>query len=216
VTEIITRNFGWKLISLQAAVALWMSVGTEPELSSFVTVPVEYKDIADDLEISSDTVETVYLELRGPSGEIGNFAGSKAAAILDMSGVQRPGQRTFTITEHSIPLPHGLRLVRSIPSQLRFDFERRATRSVPVQVRFSGTPQKGYEVARYEVNPSSLVIVGPESRVKKLDYAVTDPVDLSSVYGVSEFHTSTFIADPQVRFQSEPQVAVKVTMKKNQ
>jgi len=45
-------------------------VANEPELSTFTPVGVEYKNLPDDLEISSDPVSSVTLELQGPSGEL--------------------------------------------------------------------------------------------------------------------------------------------------
>jgi hypothetical protein len=41
-TAIFTRNVGWKLLSLGAAVVLWISVASEPELATLHSVPVEY------------------------------------------------------------------------------------------------------------------------------------------------------------------------------
>lgn len=210
----LVTNIGWKLLSLLIALLLWISVANQPELATFISVPVEYRAGPDELEISSDVVESVYLEVRGPSGKLQDFTDSRPAVVLDLSRVHLPGERTFTIDDGTVNLPRRIRLVRAIPSQLRFQFERRITRTVPVQVRFSGAPQAGYEIAEYAAAPSELAISGPESRVKGIDFAVTDPVDLSSVVGVSEFRVNTFLGDPHVRFPSSHQVAVKVSMKK--
>ena len=62
---ILTHNLGWKLLSLAAAVAIWMAVASEPELATLSTVPVEYKGEPDDLEISSDVLQNVTVETRG-------------------------------------------------------------------------------------------------------------------------------------------------------
>ena len=43
---------------------------------------------------------------------------------------------------------------------------------------------------------------------------VTDPVDVSTTVGTSEFRVNVFMDDPFVRFQETAQVAVAVTMKK--
>ena len=126
----------------------------------------------------------------------------------------RTGERTFTIGENDVRLPRGIRLVRAIPSQLRFDFERRQYRSVPVQVRFAAQPQPGYEVAYSEVSAATLQIVGPESRVNRTRYVVTDPIDVSNVVGTAEFHVNAFVDDPHVRFTRPPQVKVKVHIKR--
>jgi YbbR domain-containing protein len=202
----ITRNISWKLFALLIAVLLWIAVANEPEMSAFVSVPVEFRDLPDTLEISSAAVEKVDLELRGPSGELRNFSGTRTAVVLDMADAQ-PGERTYTIGEEDARLPRGLTLIRSIPSQVRFVFERRATRTIPVEVRFTQPP------ARYQVTPPTLTIEGPESHVDRIKSAVTDTVDTGQLSGTGTFHVSAFIDDPYVRIQSDPEVTVEVTNK---
>ena len=58
--------------------------------------------------------------------------------------------------------------------------------------------------------PTKLRIVGPESRVKEVEYAETDAIDLTGVTGEKVFRVGAFVADPQVRFESASQVTVKV------
>jgi YbbR domain-containing protein len=211
---LITQNLGWKLLSLAIATLLWALVASEPELATFETVRLEYRNLADDIEISSDPVSTVTLELSGPSGELrGVGASVRPAVVLDMSGVQQ-GQRTFMIGDGNVRLARGVRLVRAIPSEIRLDFERRAVRAVKVVPRFSSAGSNGYSIAQYRVEPPDLRIAGPNSRVARVNAAVTDPVDVSSVVGTSEFRINAFVDDPYVRILSSPQVAVTVTMRK--
>jgi len=68
--QLVFHNLWWKLLSLAIAVVLWALVASEPELYEFATVRLEYRNLPDDLEISSDPVSSVSLELRGPSGEL--------------------------------------------------------------------------------------------------------------------------------------------------
>ena len=211
--EAVTRNFWWKVLSVLIAVLLWAAVANEPELSTFLSAAVEYKDLPDNIEISSDPAETVDLELRGPSGELRTFRESHASVILDMSAA-RPGEKTFSISDTNVKLPHGIRLVRSIPSQLRFHFERRIMRSVPVEVRFQSPPGTLYEVAGYRVNPPWLSIVGPESRVNRVRAVLTDTIDITALKGDSDLHVSAFLEDARVRFEAESDVTVHVVMKK--
>ncbi len=212
----VTENFGWKVLALAIAIAVWMLVASEPELSTFVTVPLTFKNLPDDLEISAGTVNAVSLELRGPAGELRNLGesgGQRPAVIVDMTGVQ-PGQRTFAIGDGSVKLSRGLRLSRAIPSVARFEFERRRFRMIDVLPRFDGLETSGYEVAHFAVEPRQLQIVGPASRVARIASVVTDRVDVTSVVGASEFHVNAFVEDPYVRFAGSPQVTVTVSMKK--
>jgi hypothetical protein len=212
---LLFENFGWKALSVAAAIGLWWLVASEPELSGFATVRLEYKNLPDDLEISSEPAESVILELHGPSGELRGLGdgGLHPAVVLDMSDVE-PGERTFAISGNSVQLSRGVQLVRAIPSEVRFDFERSLARDVPVHARFSGDGQNGYVVTSQKVTPAELRIVGPASRVAVIKSVDTDPVDVSPVVGSQEFRVNAFVDDPYVRFDSSPQVTVTVSMRK--
>ena len=210
---ILTRNIGWKLLSLAAAVGLWVSVASEPELATLRSVPVEYKGPSDDLEISSNFVEDVVLEMRGPSSRLRDLRDARPAVVLDFSPVRQPGERTFTIDSSNTSLPRGIQFVRSIPEQLRFRFEHRITREVPVNVRLSPA-HEGYAVTSIQVTPPALTIAGPETSVERMRAVTTDPVDISGVIASQQYRVNTYLAEPQVRFQSPSQVVVQVTVKK--
>ncbi|MGI8988454.1 MAG: CdaR family protein [Bryobacteraceae bacterium] len=213
--KLLTANLGWKLLSLALAVAIWLGVASEPEMSTIVSVPVEYKDSPADLDISSRIVDSVNLETRGPSGRLAEIRASKLAVILDFSKVLYPGERTFTIGHANTNLPRGVRLVRAIPAQLRFDFEHRATRSVPVLIRFSGKLPSGLRLGDVRAVPDTLRIVGPETRVNRVTSVATDPVYLGSVTKDGDFRVSAFVDEPQVRFFDSPEVTLKFHVAKS-
>lgn len=208
--QLITENFGWKLLSLVAAFFIWVNIASEPELSAIVAAPVEYKNFPKDLEISSDVVETVDVEAHGPAGQLREATDSHPSAILDFSSVRGPGQRTFTLTSAEVKLPRGIQLVRIVPAQLRFNFEHRMTRAVPVQVPFTGKLGPGMRLVSTTVKPETLTIAGPESRVQAVTTAECDAFDLTQVKADSTQKLSVYVAEPQVRFLNTPQVTVSI------
>jgi hypothetical protein len=212
--EGIFRNLGWKLLALAVAVVIWALVATEPELSTFTTVQLEYKNLPEGLEISSDTVNSVVLELRGPQGELRGVGETiRPSVVLDMSNVD-PGEHTFQIGGGNVKLARAVRLVRAVPAQVRFNFEPRRIHSVPVRARFTGEGMNGYVIAGVSVEPKELEITGPRSHVGRVTAVPTDQIDLSNVTGTSEFHVNVFVDDPFVRFESAPEATVTVSMKK--
>ena len=213
---LVFQNFGWKLLSLAIAVAIWALVASEPELSTFTPVQLTYKNVPDDLEISLEPLTTLTLELRGPSFALRGLgtSGNRPAVVLDLSGA-RTGPHTYTVGGDNVQLPRGVRLVRAIPSQVRFDFEPRLSINVPVVARFAGEGHDGYHVAHCTISPPTLRIAGPASHVRRIQQAVTDPVNVASVVGSSQFRVNASVDDPYVRFESSPQVAVKVVMSKH-
>lgn len=205
-----TQNLLWKLLALIIAVGYWLNVSNEPELATIVSVPVEYKSFPKGLEISSDIVESIDVEARGPSGLLSSLPNSGIAAILNFSSVTGPGERTFTLTRSEIKLPRGVQLVRAIPAQLRFTFEEPLTREVPVKVPFSGVLPPGYEITGVDTQPPDLEIEGPKSRVLASSRLTSDPFDLTGVTTDTERTLSVYEAEPEVRIMGQPQVKVEI------
>lgn len=212
--QFVTHNIGWKLLSLAAAVLLWLSVANEPELATFVSAHVEYKNLSPAVEINSDVVENVYLEVRGPAAALRlPELPRRAAVILDMADIE-PGQHTFTIDNGDVQLPRGVQLVRAIPAQIRLDLEPSAIRSVPVDVRFAGGLPPDLQVLEATAEPSALAITGPASRVARVASVYIDPLVLKPEPGTNRYRSQAYVSDPRVRFQDSPQVTVKVTLGK--
>ena len=211
---LLFTNIGWKLMAAAVAVIIWALVASEPELSTFATVRLEYKNLPEGLEISSDPVTSVVLELRGPQGELRGVGETvHPAVVLDMAHMD-PGEHTFPIMGSNVKLARTVHLVRAMPSEVRFTFEPKRIHSVPVRARFTGEGKNGYVIASVSVAPKELEIAGPRSRVGRVTSVMTDQLDVSNVSGTSEFHVNVFVDDPFVRFESTPEAVVTVMMKK--
>ena len=209
----LTQNLGWKLLSLAAAVLIWISVAGEPELATFVSAHVEYKNLSPAVEINSDVVETVYLEVRGPSEALRLPELPRGSAvILDMAGID-PGQHTFTIDSTDVRLPRSVQLVRAIPAQIRMNLEHRATRTVPVEVTFADSLPPDLQVVEAAAEPRALAITGPASRVARVASVHTDPLAVQPEAGTTSYRAEAYVDDARVRFQDSPQVTVRVTVK---
>jgi YbbR domain-containing protein len=210
----LAEKIGWQLFALAAAFALWVTFMGSPDLVTSVSVPVEFQNMPPNLEPSSELPRRVYLEIQGPSARLHNVDLTDRRVMFDLGSINEPCEQTFTIESDNVNLPVGVSLIRAVPAQVRLRFERRTTADVPVRVRYATPPPAGYRVATEEARPSSLKIVGPESRVKQVAFAETDPIDLSRAVGTSQFKVRTFLSDPQVRFASASVVQVSVTLER--
>jgi YbbR domain-containing protein len=214
ILDLLFQNLGWKLLSLAIAVVIWALVASEPELATFANVRLEYKNLPEGLEIASEPVSSIVLELRGPSGALrGTGEAIHPAVVIDMSGAES-GERTFSIGDRNVRVMRGVRLVRAIPSEVRFHFEPRRMHRVPVQVRFLGEGKNGYAVQEYHVDPPEMEVTGPRSRVARIAAVLADPIDLANTTGTAQFRVNVFTEDSFVRFLNTPEALVTVTMKK--
>lgn len=206
--QLLLQNIGWKLLSLLIAVGLWVAVAREPELATSLSVPVEFKNMPEDLDFNSAVPDHVQLELRGQSGRLSRGNLSDVAVVLDLADAHA-GERTYTVRDNSLNLPSGVSFYRAIPSQLTLRFERVISRDAGVKPLFENIPA-GYHVQSADVQPGKVRIRGPEQRVRNMQQVPTDPIDLSGVVGPKEIHTHINVGDPQVRLESQVVINIKI------
>src|SRR5580658_1535059 len=211
--QLFIRNLGWKLLSLLLAVGLWLAVAREPEVATSLSVPVEFKNMRDDLDITGNLPDRVFLEVRGPSGRLSRDNLSAVAVVLDLADAQA-GERTYNIRGRNLNLPSGVVFYRAVPSQLTLRFDQLMVKQEPVQPVFVNQPAS-YRIASQEFSPSNVRIRGSEGHVQAINQVKTDPMDLSGVAGEQVFHTHLNVGDAQVRLvDTSSDITVRVKLEK--
>ncbi|MGE0406016.1 MAG: YbbR-like domain-containing protein [Candidatus Korobacteraceae bacterium] len=209
----VLHNFWLKVISLMAAVLLWAAVAREPVVEVVLSVPVEFRNPPEDLEISSDHVPQAQVRMRGPMGSVRQLTPASVHAIVDLQNSQ-PGERTFDLSPARISVPMDVQVVQVVPSQFRISLDRRASKQVEVRPRITGTFASGYRIDEVSTEPRTVTIAGPSRHVQDVDAAITDPIDATGVVGRTTFTASPYVTDPMVRVVSPAQVRVTVVTEK--
>jgi YbbR domain-containing protein len=209
----ILHNFGLKLISLALAVGLWLAVARNPMAEMAVEVPIEFQNVPENLEISSQQIPTAQIRLRGPQLLVHRLEHSDVHAQIDLTGT-RPGERTFDLTAQQVRKPYGLEVVQVVPSQFQLSFDTRLTRPVEVHPRVVGRFATGYSIGRVVVSPRLIMISGPRGHVESAEAAITDPVDVSGTMDRATFVTHAYVPDPMVQVVDPLPIEVTVIMEK--
>lgn len=210
--RMLRENLALKLLSVAVAVLLWLATVGDPQATTALAVPVQYRNTPADLEISSQLVDSAYIEARGAGGRLSGANLANAVVVVDLAGERRPGERTISIVPANVKLPVGVKFIRAVPSQIRLRLEPRAARDAVVMVRYAAPAPGGHRIALQEVVPPQVRIVGPESRVNAIDRVQTDPIELSDEME-QVFHVHTYAGDPQVRLErSDLLITVKVKL----
>jgi YbbR domain-containing protein len=211
--QLFTRNLGWKLLSLVIAVVLWVAVTREPEVATSLSVPVDFKNPPDDLDIDGSLPDRVRLEVRGPSGRLTRDNLSTVAVVLDLSDA-RPGERTYSIRGRNLNLPSGVDFYHAVPSQVTLHFNQLFFKEEKVQPVYVNKPA-GYRIASQQFSPTKVRIRGSQDRISAITQIRTDAMDLSEVAGEHVFHTHLNVGDPLVRIiDVPPDVTVRVKLEK--
>jgi len=207
----VFHNLGLKLIALALAVGFWLAVARDPVAEVAVDIPVEIRNLPQDLEISSEIVPKAQIRLRGPERLIHELQSSDVYAAIEFNGV-KPGERTFDLTAQQIHQPAGLEVVQVVPSQFHLTFDVRLTRQVPVQPRVIGTFAQGYRIGQIVSDPSTVTITGPKGRVQAVESATTDPIDVSGAMNRVTFVRHAYVSDPLVQVTHAAPVQITVIM----
>lgn len=206
-----TQHLWLKLFSLASAATLWFLISGSRELTTAITVPVQYRNIPTHLEIGPNLVEQVRLIVRGPSPLLSRISDSPPPVVLDLNQVRREGVTTFSIRRTDVDLPAGVVLERAIPSQIQIRTERREVKEVTVIPVFENVPD-GFRVESWTAAPPRLLLSGPKSRLDSIDSVRTDPIDLKEHPGGEEVTTTAFAGDSHAHFLVSPLVKVRYTL----
>lgn len=209
----VVHNFGLKLISLGLAVGLWLAVARDPVAEVGVEVPIEFDNIPQNMEISSENIPRAQIRLRGPERIVRRLQPPDVYAGIDLHNLH-PGERTFDLTPQQIHHPVDLEVVQVVPSQVHMAFDERLVRQVPIQPRVIGTVGAGYSISGIVVDPSTIVISGPKKHVQAVDAATTDPVDVSGAVGPLAFSRHPYISDPLIQVADSNSVKITIMTQK--
>jgi YbbR domain-containing protein len=202
------RNFGLKAAALALGTLLWFTVSSD-EVERLVHVPLDNRNLPAGFEITEQP-ESVEVRLRGSTTEIANLQDGQVSVVADLSGVGE-GNQMVVLEPSDVRAPLGLVVAKVEPSTVTFRIEASATRDVPVVADLVGQVAPGYVVVDWLVEPPSVTVAGPQSRLRSTKEAVTVPVSVEGKTGTFEAqNVGVGVSDALVRLQQARTVQVTV------
>jgi YbbR domain-containing protein len=202
------RNLGLKILALALASLLWLTVAGEHVGERVMRVPLEFHNIPPDLEIVGDPPTSVDVRVRGSSGVISRLQAGDVVASLELRG-SRPGSRLLHIEE--VRAPYGVEVSQVLPATVSLELEKMASRVVPVVPELDGEPAPGFVVGRVVADPATVRVQGPESRVRALAEATTEPVTVTGSRERVKDSVTIGVIDSAVRL-SDPMTTATVVV----
>jgi YbbR domain-containing protein len=209
------RNLGLKFLSTLVATLLWLIVAGERVVERVMRAPVEFQNLPAGLELVGSPPDTVEVRLRGSSGALSRMAAGDMSAVIDLA-TARPGRRLFHITQNQVNVPYGINIVQVGPSTLTMEFELSAIRQVKVEPDIDGRPAPGYEITQITSDPSTVEVAGPESALKRLQSAITEPVSVTDQTRTVREVVTIGVPDASLRLRAPQTAVVTVTISPRQ
>ena len=192
------RHLGLKIMALALSTLLWLIVAGDHLVERSMRVPLEFRNIPPALEIVGDPPTAVDVRLRGSSALLGRLEPRDIVAVLDL-GTARPGSRMFHLRTDEVRTPYGVEVAQVVPGTLALDLEKSGTRTVPIVPALDGEPAPGFVIGRVTSDPATVEVAGPESRLKQLTGATTEPVELTGSRARVRDVVTVGISDSSVR-----------------
>jgi YbbR domain-containing protein len=210
----VFHNLTLKITSLVLATGLWLAVSSSPPSEVVLNTAIIFRNMPQNLEISSVNIPSVQVRVRGPERRVRRLQATDVYAEVDVSGVT-PGEHTFDLTK-AIGVPDKLEISQVVPSEIHVVLDTRVMRWVPVHPRVIGTFPAGYRIGRITVDPEKVELVGPKKEIDAVESATTDPVDVSGVLESITVARPAYVSDPLVQVRDSTPVHVTITMQKQE
>ncbi len=173
------ENKGLKLLSLLLALLLF-ALSRQPisDLKLF-NVPLEFRGLSPNVEISGAFDQTVSVRVRGPRDVVRGLTPNQLSVVADLTN-KEAGERTVQLRPGDVSLPDdSIEVIQIEPASIPLFLEPKLRKSVAVEAQFTGQLAEGLEVYRIGVEPSTVEIEGPQSQVNKIGRVLTETVNLS-------------------------------------
>ncbi len=190
-----TTNLAPKIISFILVLVLWAFIGGQPRAEIWLALPLEYRNMPVNMEIVGEMTNRVEVGIRGPRTIISTVTPDKIRAHVDLSQVLT-GLNYVRLTPENIRVPLGTEITQINPSSVRVRLEDVKSRSVPVKVHLIGKLSSTLRLGAVTVDPSSIVLQGPEGSLKKFREIFTEPIDLSELKESTKISVGIEISSP--------------------
>jgi YbbR domain-containing protein len=203
------RMLGLKILAVALASVLWLTLAGEHVVERSLRVPLEFRNIPEALEIVGNAPESVDVRLRGSSAVLSRVQSGEIVAVIDLA-TARAGSRLFHIRADEVRAPYGVDVAHVVPATLALELEKSARRRVPVVPAVEGDPAPGFVVGRVLADPAAVEIVGPESRVRQVAEATTEPVTVEDARARVRDGVTIGVVDASVRLVQAQSAQVTV------
>ena len=116
--EWVLHNWGLKLLALALAFLLWATYTAEPLTEVSYLVPIEIRDIPDQVEISGEVPAQAQVRVRGREALVRRLAPAQLAINVDLRDAS-PGELLVPLSTDKMAVPYGVSVVRITPAEIR-------------------------------------------------------------------------------------------------
>lgn len=203
------RNFGLKIAALILGTLVWIIVsGQQAERS--VRVPLEFRKKPAALEIMGTPPETVEVWIHGASSQISRLGLGDVVAFIDLSDAEA-GPQVVPLRTDQVVAPIGVEVTRVNPTTVNLSLEPSGKVDAPITPTLEGKPAPGFVVESWTIEPRTVEVLGPASRLKELPAVITERISIEGAKATVTATVGVSVVDGALRLR-DPRTA-RVTVR---
>ena len=205
------NNIGLKLIALVLAFLLWLTFAVPEPVQRTLSLPIEFVNMSSQLEIADDYDKQVEVVIRSQRSS-STFEERSLAVVIDLKAASS-GTEMIPLTEANIrDRPSGVEVLSLTPARIQLKLEKTMSKIVEVTPELVGIPAEDYEVTGTQSTPGTVMISGPESRVRMVTTAKTEPLNVEGLSATVFQNAYLDLEDSRLRIENIASVNVVVTI----
>jgi YbbR domain-containing protein len=185
----VAENWVIKVLSIAVAIILFVFHQMSTLDQRFFSVPLDIESHGNMIPASSYP-RTVRVSIRGEASKLGPILEEDIEAYLDLDRYSSRSTQKIPVQIRKKGTTLGIEPleINVNPAIISMEVDHKLGKMVPVSLVLQGTPQQGYELVSYSLNPSQVQVYGPSTLLGNLNDLSTQPVDLE---GRSEDFSAT-------------------------
>jgi YbbR domain-containing protein len=206
------RNLGLKIAALGLGTLLWFTISGQQVERTVSRVPVVYRNVPTGLQITGDLTEAVTVHVRGSENQISRLQTDEVSAVVDLSDAASGQRSTFPLRTDQIAVPAGVEVMWVDPAEVTLTLEAAGTAAMPIEPAVDGQPARGFAISTIQVDPASVTLAGPQSRLRAATAATTEPVSVAGATATVTAVVNVSPMDAELRLREPLSARVTVTI----
>ena len=181
--NILFDNWATKLVSLALSLTLWFYVTSTGKTEMTLTVPLELRNIPQDMAVVGDVAGSLEVRVQGQERALRDITlGKKVIGIIDL-GAGKVGENSMPLSPDDIRRPSGMTVTYMSLSEIKIKLEPLIRKTYRLKPVLHGFPANGYRLVKVSAAPAKITVEGPASVVKNLENLKTLPIDIQGADG---------------------------------
>ncbi len=207
----IFDNLHLKGFALLLAIGLWTVVPDPSVLHIVPGVPVQLDSLPAELALTDPVVVTLDVSVRGSVLRTRDLSPGELSPRIDLFDMFE-GDNSVLLTPDMINVPFGVTVESIDPPQVTIQLERRVRRDLSVNVVVEGSPHTDYQISDKLVEPATVPVSGPASRMEDLDGIAAEKVGVTGRQESLVRMVRVIPEDPTLRLEGAGEVQVTVAI----